>query len=145
MKKIILAAFAMVLSVGTMTAQTDTSILPQNSQDFLEQNFSDLTIAEVEKEDGWLNWDKNEMYEVHFTNGIKLDFNENGELTEVDSNNGEIIPEEIIPQEIRTYLDENEENADLISWEMDDDGQEVGLSDGRELEFDQNGKFLKED
>ena len=145
MKKIILAAFAMVFSVGTMTAQADTSILPQNSRDLLEESFGDLTIAEVEKEDGWLNWDKNEMYEVHFTNGIKLDFNEKGELTEVDSNNGETIPEEIIPEEIRSYLEENEEGVEIISWEMDDNGQEVGLADGRELEFDDNGEFLKED
>lgn len=145
MKKLMLTGIGILFSTTLMLAQTDTSVLPQNSQDLITQNFSGEQIAKVEKNDSWYNWDKDEMYEVRFQNGIKLDFNKEGQLTEVDSKEGTSIPVEILPQAIRTYLESNEGSAEIVSWEKDDDEQEVKLADGRELEFDAEGKFLKED
>lgn len=135
----------LTLCSAVLFGQTDTSILPKASQDFLSKNFSAEEVAKVEKNDSWYNWDKDEMYEVRLNNGIKLDFNKEGQITEIDSKEGNTIPPEALPEAIRAYLSTNEKNAAIVSWERDDNEQEVKLADGRELEFDANGKFLKED
>lgn len=145
MKKLMLTGIGILFSTSLLLAQTDTSVLPQTAQDLIQQNFSGEAIAKVEKNDSWYNWDKDEMYEVRLKNGIKLDFNKEGELTEIDSKEGTTIPLEVLPEPIRTYLESHASDAQIVSWERDDDEQEVKLADGRELEFDANGKFLKED
>lgn len=145
MKKTILTAVIMMFSMGLTFAQTDVSVLPQNAQDFITQNFGDATVKKADKEDKWLSWDKNEMYEVHLSNGIKLDFNKAGEITEIDSRDEAPIPMEAVPAEVRTYVEQNHSGAQITSWERDNDEQEVELSDGTDLEFDNKGKFLKQD
>lgn len=145
MKKLFLTGIGLFFSAAVLFAQTDTKVLPKASQDFLQKNFGSEKVVKVEKNDSWYNWDKDEMYEVHFENGIKLDFNKQGEVTEIDSKQGNTIPPEALPEAIRTYLSQHEGNAAIVSWEKDDDEQEIQLADGRELEFDAHGKFLKED
>ena len=105
--------------------------------------FSSEEISKIEEESGWFEWDKNEMYEVHLSNCTKLDFNKEGEITEIDGT--EAIPENVLPENIFSYVGENYSGAEIVSWEMDDDEQEVKLSDGTEIEFDAEGNFIKED
>ena len=145
MKKTILTGMLMIFTISFGFAQNNTDVLPQSSQDFISENFSSETVESAKKENSWFNWDKNEMYEVEFSNGIKLDFNKAGEVTEIDSKNEEPIPSEVLPRQIRTYVENNYQDAQIVSWEKDDDDQEAQLADGTELEFDGNGNFLKED
>jgi pyruvate carboxylase len=145
MKKLFLTSIGILFSTALVLAQADTGKLPKNSQDFLKKHFSSEQVAKVEKNDSWYNWDKDEMYEVKLANGIKLDFNKAGEITEIDSKEGSTIPPEALPQALRSYLDDNNLTSHVVSWEKEDDGHEVQLADGRELEFDSAGKFLKED
>ncbi len=145
MKKLILTGIGILFSATLMFAQTDIKILPKASQDFLQKNFASEKVVKVEKNDSWYNWDKDEMFEVRLGNGIKLDFNKEGDVTEIDSKEGFTIPPEALPEAIRTYLSQHAGDAAIVSWEKDGDEQEVQLADGRELEFDINGKFLKED
>lgn len=148
MRNLFLSAVITLFAFSVSSAQTskmDVSILPDNAQKFIEQYFSSETVKKVEKEDGILNMDKSEMYEVHFANGVKLDFNEAGEVTEIESRKDAKLPMKAIPMEILDYVKNNYKNAHVMSWEMDNDEQEVELSDGTDLEFDLKGKFLKED
>ena len=145
MKKTMFTAILMMFSISLSFAQTDVSVLPQNAQDFITNNFSDATVEKADKEDKWFSWDKNEMYEVHLSNGVKLDFNKAGEITEIDSRDNAPIPMEAVPAEVKSYVEANYSGAEIISWERDNDEQEVELSDGTDLEFDSKGKFLKQD
>jgi len=145
MKKTLFTAILMMFSISLGFAQTDVSVLPQNAQDFITNNFSDATVEKADKEDKWFSWDKNEMYEVHLSNGVKLDFNKAGEITEIDSRDNAPIPMEAVPTEVKSYVEANHSGAEIISWERDNDEQEVELSDGTDLEFDSKGKFLKQD
>lgn len=145
MKKLFLTGMVIIFCVTTICAQADTGKLPQASRDFLKKHFSAEEVAKVERNDSWYNFDKEEMYEVRLGNGIKLDFNKAGEVTEIDSKEGSIIPPEALPQAIRLYLNQNGINTPVVSWEKEGDGHEIQLADGREFEFDNNGKFLKED
>lgn len=143
MKKIILVALMGLFSTGISYAQDAKKDLPQVASDFIEQHFTDATIEKAEKNDSWYNFDKNEMYEVKLSNGIKLDFDKEGNITEIDGTVA--IPQDVLPENIYTYVDENYTDAEIVSWEMDEDEQEVRLSDGTELEFDAEGNFIKED
>jgi hypothetical protein len=145
MKKLFLTGLISIFSASAMFSQADTGKLPKSAQDFLKKNFSSEEAVKVEKNDSWFNWDKDEMYEVRLRNGIKLDFNQAGEITEIDSKEGTLIPPEALPQAIRSYLEQNDLLNHIVSWEKEGDGHEVDLADGRELEFDSSGNFLKED
>ena len=145
MKKTFLTGMLVLFSMGMTFAQADPNVLPQNAQDFIKKNFASATLEKADKEDKWFSWDKNEMYEVHLSNGVKLDFNKSGEITEIDSRDNAPIPLEAVPAEVRKYVEENHAGLDITSWEKDNDEQEVELSDGTDLEFDKNGKFLKQD
>jgi len=144
MKKVVLAGAFVICSLG-LFAQNNADILPQNSRDFIDQNFSSATIESAKEDSSWEFWDKDEKYEVRLSNGIKLDFNKNGEVTEIDSNNREAIPEDALPANLVSYVKSNYAGAQIISWEKDDDEQEVKLANGTELEFDAQGNFRKVD
>lgn len=143
MKKLILAGAFMIGSLGVFAQ--NTAAIPQNSQDFIKQNFSAATIESATEDSSWEFWDKDEKYEVRLSNGIKLDFNKNGEITEIDSNNREAIPQAALPANIVSYVNSNYAGAEIISWEKNDDEQEVELANGTELEFDARGNFRKVD
>lgn len=144
MKKVLLTGLVVLLTSPLM-AQTNQNVLPQNSRDFLSKHFPDAKIVKAEKEDSWFNWDKNEMYEIHLSNDLKLDFNKNGEVTEIDSDGTAPIPADALPTDITSYVKSNFSGQEIASWELGNNGQEIELTDGTELEFDENGKYLKQD
>ncbi|HET8754231.1 MAG TPA: PepSY-like domain-containing protein [Salinimicrobium sp.] len=145
MKKVILTGVLTVFFAGMVSAQSSTSKLPQKAQDFISQHFSSEEISKIEEESGWFEWDKNEMYEVYLANGVRVDFSKSGEATEITTRNGEVLPDAVFPANVRSYVEKNYPDARIVSWEKDSDKQEIELSDDREIEFDLNGKFLKED
>lgn len=139
-----MSVFTFFITAG-MSAQADLSVLPQNAQDFINEHFSGINVVSAEEEDDALSKDENEAYEVKLENGIKIDFGQNGDVTEIESENGEMIPDAAIPENVKMYIDSNYAGQDIMSWERDNDEQEVKLADGTELEFDDQGEFLRED
>ena len=76
--------------------------LPNAAKSFIEQYFADQTIVAAEKEmdDGQI------VYEVTLSDGTELDFDENGEWTDVDCQNRQ-VPDGIVPEKIRSYVATN--------------------------------------
>ena len=149
MKKVVLTGSLMMLSFGIF-AQSNPADLPAEAQGFIQDHFSGATIEAVQVEDeGWLeglfDGEENDKYEVRLSNGVQLDFNENGNISEVDSKEGVAIPEEVLPAEIRTYVASNYADTMIESWSLDDNEQEVELSNEIDLVFDRDGNFLKEE
>ena len=126
-----------------MFAQADTKNLPATAKDFIQQNFSSNTVEGVEENSKWQIW-ADDKYEVKLSNGIELDFDENGNIIEIDSQN-DAIPMSALPSAIATYLKENYPDSQVIGWEKEKKSQEVELLDGTELEFDGQGNFRKID
>lgn len=145
MKKLILMGTVAVFSLNPMFAQNNVEALPQTTQDFIKSNFSSATVKSAEREKDLLNFGNGELYEVVLSNGIKMDFNKAGDLTEIDSRNNERIPDGVLPENIVAYVSENYGSTFIVGWEADKKQQEIVLSDGTELEFDTTGKFLRED
>ncbi|MDX1426695.1 MAG: PepSY-like domain-containing protein [Salegentibacter mishustinae] len=142
MKKVILSGFFALCAFG-MFAQADTKNLPATAKDFIQQNFSSNTVEGVEENSKCQIW-ADDKYEVKLSNGIELDFDENGNIIEIDSQK-DAIPMSALPSAIATYLKENYPDSQVIGWEKEKKSQEVELLDGTELEFDGQGNFRKID
>lgn len=134
-----------MFSMSLLSAQNGSQELPQNSRDFIAQHFASETLTFVEKENNWLPWDNDDVYEVHFSSGLEMGFNKVGEITEIDAARDQQLPMEVLPEAIKSYVNTNYPGVGITGWEIDSKDQEVELSNGVDLKFDSNGKFLKVD
>lgn len=123
-----------------------SSELPQNILDFISDNFPGINIEEAELEN-------NGNYEVELENDVELIFDGDGNFLgraqdENDDEQGEdeedIDPADL-PQTILDYIAENYPDNTIIEAEKEEEGYEVTLNNGVELEFDAEGNFLSEE
>lgn len=121
----------------------DPANLPQNILDFIKTYYPGVEIEEAEREN-------NGNFEVELKNDVELIFDGNGNFLgqaqdENDDEQGEdeedINPSEL-PQNILNYIAENYPENTIIEAERDNDGYEVTLNNGVELEFDLEGNLL---
>ena len=142
MKHLLVLALSMVALCSIAMADRGTSIkfeqLPLKAQTFITDNFSKADVATVTQE-----LDDSD-YNVFFTNGVKVEFDRNGDW---DSVKGNGISVAFAPQAIQNFL--NEKHADVKVIEIDRDFRykeiEVNLANGLEIKFDFNGAFKRYD
>lgn len=136
MKKIILA-LAAIFSIGVFSASADNdkiinkNQLPAKAQQFISEHFDGVDLSYAKEERDILK----KSYEVRLANGVKLEFSDKGVWEEVDCQFSE-VPAEIIPVEIKKYIDENFAGEKVISIERNRLNYEVKLSNRLELKFD---------
>lgn len=134
MKKLIFL-FVCVFSIQVALADNDKPIsfnqLPQTAQKFVKQHFPKAKVAFV-KMDTEL-FDKS--YDVIFNNGDKLEFDKNGEWTEVNCRST-AVPTKVIPAPIQQYVKTNYPDAKVLRIERDRYDYEVKLSNFWEIKFD---------
>ncbi|MCQ2283361.1 MAG: PepSY-like domain-containing protein [Bacteroidales bacterium] len=110
--------------------------LPEKVIRFLKENFYGVKISYAEK-DG-------KKYEVKLENGYSAEFNKKGEWLEVKCYDG--IPGNIIPQGVFKYIGSKyDRSIRMTEISREKHGYEVKLNNGKELLFDKNGNFLRED
>lgn len=73
-----------------ISGSVTTGRLPSKATDFLNANFPQSVIKEVEEE-----FD-NGTFEVDFTDGTDIEFDSSGEWTEVDAGHSKSLPQEIV-------------------------------------------------
>ena len=117
--------------------------LPASIRDFVTTYFSDASIAEAEREN-------NGNYEIELSNDVELIFDAAGKfLGRADDNGNDDSEDDDIavsdlPQVILDYITTNYPDNSIIEAEREDDnGFEVTLDNGIELEFDSEGNFLE--
>lgn len=90
MRKFLWGMLIALMMAGMQSCENNTNFgnispnkLPNAAKSFIEQYFADQTIVAAEKEmdDGQI------VYEVTLSDGTELDFDENGEWTDVDCQN----------------------------------------------------------
>ena len=121
--------------------QIKFSELPQKAQTFVKTHFSESDIASVWKDTEMLLV---EDYTIVFNNGTEIEFYPSGEWKEVKSRGTE-IPAKIIPNGIAQYVSQNYSGHPIKKISKERNGYEVELIGGTDLEFSQNGKFLRID
>ncbi|MGN6438974.1 MAG: PepSY-like domain-containing protein [Agriterribacter sp.] len=141
MKKIILlmTAFVLVLVSCDKEKVVSPNDLPATSTSYINAHFSGQQIVQVVKERD----DLKTTYRAILNNGVKLEFNKDGEIIDIESS--EALPNSVIPAPILAYVTDNYPNAFIKEWELSKTQQEVKLSNGLSLEFDRNGTFLRID
>ncbi|WP_081212258.1 PepSY-like domain-containing protein [Salegentibacter sediminis] len=143
MKKLIVTAVFTIFSLSVF-AQTNNSKLPEKAQNYISEYFSSDLITEVEENSQWKVWE-DEKFEVRLSNGIEIDFDENGNALEIDSKGEESLPLEALPEKLAQYLQENYPDSQVKSWEKDRKAHEIELTNDVELEFNSEGEFVKID
>lgn len=142
MKKIILtliglAAFAAALSAGDKPISFDK--LPSAAKVFIETSFPGEKASLVLKDDDMVRPD----YTVVLMNGIKIEFDHSGALTQISSPNG--IPADQVPVSIRNYVKAHYPDAGYLEFEIGRHTYEVKLTNRMELKFNKNFHIMEVD
>jgi hypothetical protein len=124
---------------GLTFGHAQKSELPEMVSAYVSQLFPNEKIKtlEVDKGDNW------ETYEIKMSGGTELSFDQNNQPTEIKCKNG--IPASALPLHIAGYVTKNHPNIKIVEYEMDEEGHEVELENGDELEFDPKGNFVEMD
>ena len=135
----------LLLSVLTAAARSNyshnASDLPMAAQTVLKNNFkASVSHIKIEKDFG-----KVSEYDVILTDGSEITFDRNGNWKEIEVKSSSSIPSGLIPEAIAVYVKANQKKVKITGIEKNRSGYEVELSNGVEMKFDSNGKFLRYD
>lgn len=139
MKKIIIAAAALLLGIVSASADNDRPInvnqLPKASQDFLAAHFGNLQLAFAVEDPKYMGSE----YEVVYTDRTEVEFNTQGEWTSVERRY-EAVPVGIVPEQISSYIDRTDftRGHKITKISRNRFEWEVELTNGLEIEFDTN-------
>lgn len=109
--------------------------MPSAAKTFISTYFPSANIMAVHK-------DKDDNYEVKFSNSFSIDFNKSGEWTEVDAPTGQTVPTGFYPAAIDTYIASAYSGAGINEISRISRGYEVELTNGSDLFFSADGSLL---
>ena len=134
MKKLLFLLLS-VFTLQTAWADNDKVItvnqLPAKAQTFIQQNFPSekVAFANMEKE----LFDTS--YDVMFVNGNSVEFDKNGEWTDLKCKHS-AVPSKAVPAQITKFVTDNHAGAKILQLERDKYSYEVKLSNLWEIKFD---------
>ena len=115
--------------------------LPGAAREFVEQYFQDESILYAEKEKD----DKVVTYNVRLSDGTEIEFDDSGVWTSVDCNLAP-VPDGIVPDAILVHLESYiPGGTQIFKIEKMWGGYEIEIRDGRDLIYDAEGNFVRED
>ena len=141
MKKILIVMVMVTLAVLRVSAKDvitmDVKELPLVSRNFINQHFTRPQISYIKIETEFLS----KKYEVVLSNRIKIEFEGNGEWEEVDGNRND-LPQTIIPEYIKAYVNAQYPGTTYRKIERDRGEIEVELSNHLSLTFNKKGQLI---
>ena len=146
MVKKLLIMIVAVLGISTAATAKDTyardaSVLPKAAQTMIANNFkAKVNVVKIESDFGRVS-----EYEVVLTDGTEISFDRDGNWDNVEVGIQGSIPKAFIPQAIADYVKANQPGQKIVGIEKERHGYDVYLSNGIEMIFDTNGKFLRYD
>lgn len=145
MKKLLLI-LAVIFGIGISANAKDTytrdeSVLPQAAKSTISNNFkAKVSLIKIDKTLGFVS-----EYEVILSDGSEISFDKNGNWEDVEVARGNEVPTGFIPTGVRNYVNQNHKGQKIESIDKERSGYEVELSNGIDLKFDTNGKFIRYD
>lgn len=115
----------------------DVAQLPVSAQKVLKANFADKKVAMAKMETGIFE----KSYDVVFTNGEKIEFDRNGNWTDISCKLS-AVPSALIPAAIKTYATTNYPDTRILKIEKDRGEYEIKLSNGLEITFNKNFQVI---
>ncbi len=145
MKKVlsvlVLALAAVQFAFAGDVITQDTKRLPMAARNFINQYFAKQQVSRIKIETGMLGAKK---YEVSLANRTEIDFDGNGNWTEVDCDKT-AVPEALVPVSVREYVKRNFPQEVIVKIERERSGMEVELGNDYSLKFNSKGKFVSMD
>lgn len=135
MKKSIVLFLLMCAFVGFSQAQQATNSsteLPANAQQIINEHFSDMVIVGITE-----STDDDDRYQVIFENGFEIEFDKNGNWTEIDGNRLK-VPLALMPSQVNEHVRNHHPKVAVVKIEKENNNYKVKLSDGIEFVFDGN-------
>lgn len=135
-----LAVTTFCFAVATLSASADThkpiafEQLPAKAQQFVKAHFADGKVTMATQEVGLLE----KSFDVALAGGTKVEFDRNGEWTEVVCTNG-CVPSKLLPNQVAAYLETTFPKVQVTGIERENGRYEVKLKNGTEVTF--NKKF----
>ncbi|MBR1465589.1 MAG: PepSY-like domain-containing protein [Bacteroidaceae bacterium] len=145
MKRILYFLFAL-LAVTQATAcndkdekeQKDQMQLPPAAQKFVKAHFPSLTIKRVKKD----NDNDGSLYEVTLSDNTTVDFDKNGDWTEVDCGR-KAVPPTIVPGPISKYVKTAYPKQKIVQIDKQRKGYEIELSNDVDITFNAAYKVVR--
>ena len=132
-------AFVCFISAQAAFAFNDRPIspdqLPQAAQQVLSKHFSGIKIKIAKYES------LERSYDVVLENGVTLEFNKQGAWTEIDGRHT-AIPAELVPSQIRDYVNAHHAGAQVLKIEKVHSFYEVDLTGDVDLTFNKRFKVI---
>lgn len=144
MKRVLIVTMALLLSISTLSAEErviDHSALPKAAQTFISTHYATDKISIATMESSLFDCD----YKVILTNGVKLEFDKNGNWTEIECKRNSSIPMAIVPTNAANFVNNRfplnkiikiEKEAKYIEFELDNDVEMKFNSAGEMVEID---------
>lgn len=118
----------------------DYSELPADAKAFIEKYFAKEQASHI-------ILDKEIMgneYKVVFASGVKLEFDSNGEWTEVSCRYSE-VPNSLVPDKIQNYIANNYPEKKITEIKRKHGNWEAKITGGLELTFDRSYRLVEID
>lgn len=145
MKKVlsilVLALVAVQFAIAGEVITRDANQLPLNARNFINQYFSKPQISRIKIDTNVLGSKK---YEVLLTDRTEIDFDSNGNWTEVDCKKA-AVPGALVPVSVKEYVKTNFPREIITKIDRGGSGMEVELANDYSLKFNSKGKFVKMD
>lgn len=136
MKKLFIAAAALLLCAAASGRTFDMKILPERAQNFLVSTFPSHTIKYIESEASTY---QRQTYSVKFTDGCEVDFDKEGNWRKIDCGDTP-VPLSVIPDDIQSYVAMNNNQATFVTEiECRRNCYEVELNNGQEYVLNRKG------
>ena len=79
------------------------------------------------------------------TDGSEITFDSKGNWENVETPNNKSVPSFFIPKAVADFVKTNQSGAKVVGIEKERHGYDVELSNGIDMKFDKNGKFIRYD
>lgn len=143
MKRILMAVVVMLgFATAAMAKDTysrDVNTLPKAAQTTLANNFkAKVSVIKIDKDLGRVS-----DYEVILTDGTEITFDRDGNWDNIEVGVKGKVPSAFIPTAISTYVKSHQPGQKIVGIDKERGGYEIELSNGVEMKFDKDGRFIK--
>lgn len=140
-----LLALVLLLFTISMVSAQDKMLsfgdLPVQAQAFVKKYFSVKDVAHVTMDTEYIF---KKEYEVILKDGSKMEFDSDGQWKKVEMKAG-AVPPQIIPAATSQYIRKSFPNTFVKEIGRERKKYEIEISNGLDLEFSEDGKFIRVD
>lgn len=145
MKKLVLMILCVTLCTCIGCARTTVSRnvndLPAKARTTLTTHFGKVGVNHIKIDHKTFG---GREYDVILNDGTEIEFNNDGDWTEIDCGRT-AVPSKLILPAIQQYVKKNFSGASIVQIEAERSKYKVELNTGLDLEFGRDGSFLRVD